>query len=120
MGVIGDTIPFTIDGTEPPQLWASETPQCAAPFTIGPKGTETVEQGSVDADAAHVYNVAVCPQGFRDELPEYGIPPLLWQLLPLDLTSLEEALHRWEPAANLELEQHRSAIATAQVTIAVE
>jgi hypothetical protein len=98
----------------------SELPQCAAPFTIGPDGTETVEQGSVDAAAAHIYNIAVCPQGFRDDLPEYGIPPLLWRTLPLDLTALEEALHRWEPAASLELEQHRAAIATAQVTIAVE
>ena len=97
-----------------------ELPQCAAPFKINKTGTAVVEQGSEAADAAHVYNVAVCPQGFRDDLPEYGIPPLLWQRLPLDLTSLEQALHRWEPAADLELEQHRSAIATAQITIAVE
>lgn len=97
-----------------------ELPQCAAPFTIGKNGTETVEQGSVEADAAHIYNVAVCPQGFRDDLPEYGIPSLLWQTLPLDLTALEEALHRWEPRANLELSQHLAAVGEAQITIAVE
>lgn len=95
-------------------------PQCAAPFAIGKDGTQTVEQGSEEAKAAHIYNIAVCPQGARDDLPEYGIPPLLWQPLPLDLTALEEALHRWEPEANLELEQQRAAIATAQVVIGVE
>ena len=97
-----------------------EPPQCAVPFAIGEHGTETVEQGSTEADAAHIYNIAVCPQGFRDDLPEYGIPPLLWQRMPVDLTALEEALHRWEPKADLELEQHRTAIAEAQITIAVE
>jgi hypothetical protein len=98
---------------------ARELPEPAAPFTIGPGGTETVEQGSIQASAAHIYNIAVCPQGFRDDLPEYGVPPLLWKTMPLDLDALEEALRRWEPAASLELEQHRQAVAQAQVTIAV-
>lgn len=100
---------------------AVEVPQCAAPFEVGPDGDAVlVEQGSVENEAANIYNIAVCPQGFRDDLPEYGIPSLTWQTLPLDLGALEEALHRWEPEANLELEQHRAAIAEAAVTVAVE
>jgi hypothetical protein len=96
-----------------------EVPQCAAPFTIGPGGVETVEQGSLQNQQDNIYNIAVCPQGFRDDLPEFGIPSLVWQTLPLDLGALEESLHRYEPAADLTLEQHRTAIAEAAVTVAV-
>lgn len=98
-----------------------EIPQCAAPFAVGPGGDAVLVEQDSDANAAaNVYNIAVCPQGFRDDLPEFGVPSLVWQTLPLDLGALEEALHRWEPECDLALEQQRTAIAEAAITVAVE
>lgn len=114
--LIGSLVGFTI-GEEAGVASPGGLPQCAAPFTIGPHGTITVEQGSEENIAGNVYNVAVCPQGFRDDLPEFGVPSLLWQRMPLDLTGLQQALARWEPQADLTLEQHRIAAGEAQVAV---
>ena len=120
-------MPIVIPGAPEPatsgRVGASTTapslPHCAVPFTLTRQGTATVEQGSEAHLRGNVYNIAVCPRGFRDDLPEFGVPSLLWKTMPLDLGALEGSLHRWEPEADLALEQHREAVAEAQATVAV-
>lgn len=94
-------------------------PQLAAPFTIARSGPVVVEQGSEANIASNVYNVAVCPIGFRQDLPEFGVPSLVDGHYPVDLATLEGAIHRWEPEADLELEQQRTAIGQAGISIAI-
>lgn len=92
-------------------------PHPTAPFTIGRDGTRVAEQGSEENIISNIYNVAVCTIGFRDDQPEYGVPDQSFTLL--DPEALQHAIERWEPAANLELEAHRIAVAEAEVQIAL-
>lgn len=94
-------------------------PHPSAPFTIGRDGTVVVEQGSDENITSNIYNIAVCVKGFRDDLPEFGVPDITFTRNPPDVEVLQRALERWEPAANLELESHRTAVAEAEVTINV-
>ncbi len=96
-----------------------EAPHPIAPFTVGRNGTEVCEQGSEDNIASNVYNIAVCPFGFREDLPEYGMPAIANQHYPVDLDAIETAIHRWEPEADLSLEQQRLAIGEAGISISV-
>lgn len=89
----------------------------AAPFSIGRAGTATVEQGSAENVADNIYNIAVCPQGERDDNPQFGIPEITFKKMPVDLTGLEEALRKYEPEADLTVEQHREGVGRAGITI---
>lgn len=80
-------------------------PQLDAPFAINRNGPAVVEQGSVGEIAANVYNIAVCPQGYRDELPEYGLPQLTRTSVPIDLERIKDAILQYEPEADLELSE---------------
>lgn len=78
-----------------------EVPHFAQPFSISATGAAVVEQDSAADVAACVYRVAVCPQGYREELPSFGIPQLARTPLPLNLPALESAITFWEPRADL-------------------
>jgi|SRR5580704_10868691 hypothetical protein len=76
----------------------------ASPFTFDAKGEAAiVTQGTPPSRLSGAYNVCVCPEGFRDDLPEFGIPQMEFQTIPLGLKQLEEAILRWEPEASPEL-----------------
>jgi hypothetical protein len=99
---------------------ADETPyHFSQTFTIGAKGAAVVEQDSPEDMAACVYRIAVCQQGYRDDLPAFGIPQVAYQALPLDLSGVEEAISRWEPRARENIEEHMEALAGVQVDIEV-
>lgn len=94
-----------------------------SPFSFNAQGyVETVDQDSAPDILAATYNLCVCPEGFRDDLPEFGIPQLEFQTVPLPLGALEEAILRWEPRASPEIIE--SALAANQgsrlVSIEVE
>lgn len=75
-----------------------------SPFSFNTKGyVETVEQDSAPDILAATYNLCVCPEGFRDDLPEFGIPQLEFQSIPLPIKALEGAIQGWEPRANPEI-----------------
>lgn len=74
----------------------------AAPFKIAKAGVTTNVQNSPEDISTSVYNIAVCPEGFREDDPEYGIPPLEFETVPLELGPVEEAIERIEPKAELE------------------
>jgi len=53
----------------------AETPHFAFPFERGPNGkVNTVEQGDPEHIMSRANVVVRCPQGFRYERPEFGIP----------------------------------------------
>ncbi len=87
-----------------------EVPHFSALFTIGRGGAEVVEQDSTDDKAACVYRTAVCPQGFRQDLPAFGIPQLLRKTVPLNLDALQSAIELWEPRADLTVSQQVEAL----------
>lgn len=100
---------------------AVEVPKFPAHFKFTGTGVQTVEQDGPEDVAACVYRTAVCPVGWREDLPEFGIRSPLFQTIPLSLDVLREEISRWEPRASLlttEEEEHLRA-AWRQVTMEV-
>src|SRR3954454_12544376 len=58
----------------------------------------TVDQGSPDHVRAQIARVASFPIGSRDELPEFGITPLIFQRGDLRLDVLRAQIERWVDA----------------------
>lgn len=82
------------------------TPHWSAHFTFDARGRSVVVEQDSPADIeARAYNVFVCPQGFREDQPEYGIPQLLFQTVPLDLTAVQESVARWA-SIDVSLSEH--------------
>jgi hypothetical protein len=81
-----------------------EPEQFLAPFAFSSAGSvETVPQDSAEALLSNTLNVCECEEGFRDDLPEFGVPELAFQNAPLHLKPLVEAVRRWEPEAELDV-----------------
>lgn len=80
-----------------------EPQHLSAEFSFNPTGhVKTVTQGEPECVAARVFHVAVCPEGFREDDPSYGVPELVFQSVPLNLKPFEAAIRRSEPEATLE------------------
>lgn len=97
-----------------------ELPHFAQEFKITKKGAVVDEQGSVADIAACIYRTAVCPEGFRVDLPTFGIPDISFSTPPLPLDVIQASLERWEPRADLELAEHANALEDALREIIVE
>lgn len=80
-------------------------PHFAAPFSFVAGHASVLEQDDPAEIGAAVYNVAVCPQGFRIDLPDFGRPDPSFQAMPLDTAPILAALRRWEPRADLSAEE---------------
>lgn len=80
-------------------------PTFTAPFTFTSGVANAVEQDSIDDVASCVRNIVSCVQGFRDDLPDFGIPDPLFQAAPFNLQATQEAIGRWEPRAVLNVQQ---------------
>lgn len=85
-----------------------DLPQFSAPFsltaTVNPEtglsiGASEIEQGSEADIEACVYNILVCPQGFRLDDPEFGVPALQFSTVPLPAGDVLAAVQRYEPRA---------------------
>lgn len=94
-------------------------PHALSPFTLGAKGTQVVEEGSVENIKSSAFNILSCDVGFRDDVPTFGVPDITFQTEPIDLTQLQEPIETWEPNADLELESHRGAIGEAIIEVAI-
>lgn len=118
--IIGDDFIIGGEGAPPPPPVEAapataapvDIPQFAAPFsiaaTLDPEtglsiGADEVEQGSEADIEAQVYNVLVCPQGFRIEDPSFGGPPLQFSNVPLPIADVLAAVQRYVPDANLSI-----------------
>lgn len=107
-------IPFILGG-EARAVTASEEPRhLSSPFTITANGALTVEQGTPEDITQCVYRVAVFPEGYREDLPQYGVPELAFEAIPLDLATYEAALNLWEPRAELESSEMAEGIQAAR------
>lgn len=74
----------------------AQTPHYAFPFAFSKKGEAVVVEQDSEGDLlARAANVSVCPQGFREDLPEFGIPPLLFRTVPLPTAEVQAAVARW-------------------------
>jgi hypothetical protein len=89
-------------------------------FTLTPNGALTVEQDSPEDVASCIFRTAVCAEGFREDLPAFGVPELAFQTIPLDLPSYEAALEFWEPRATLETAEEAEALNQAHRRVRVE
>lgn len=75
-----------------------------SPFAFSSTGVAKVDVEDTPANIlSDSYNVCVCPEGFREDLPEFGIPQLEFQTVPMKLQELEAAINRWEPRAGPEI-----------------
>jgi hypothetical protein len=98
----------------------AEPVHLAQPFVIGAKGAAVVPQDSPEDKAACVYRIAVCPEGFREDDPSFGIPELAFQTVPLDLTAAEDAIERLEPRAELQTSEQAEAMNQAIRIVTME
>ncbi len=95
-------------------------PHFAYPFKFNAKGESiVVEQDSPGDLTARAANVAVCSEGFREDAPEFGIPPLLFQNVPLDINQVQAQIARWAEL-NLSVSEHGEALQTAVRIITAE
>ncbi len=95
-------------------------PHFAPTFALGRTGSKVVEQGSAEDLQARAKNVLVCPVGFRVELPEFGIPPLLFQTIPLNVKAISENVAQWaEVEASATEAALPEALASRQITVEV-
>lgn len=82
----------------------ASVPKLRVPF--GPVGRHipVVEQDSVEEIAQCVFAVLATEEGSRNEEPEFGISDPTFRQLGADLEALQGAVERWEPRADLLLE----------------
>jgi phage baseplate assembly protein W len=76
----------------------SDRPHFDHPFTRGTDGKPlVVEQDTVQHVTACALRILVCPQGFRFDRPDFGIPWPKMKNVPLDTHGIDAALRRLEP-----------------------
>ena len=97
-----------------------ERPHIGYPFGRGADGKLVcVEQDTIEHVMSCNLAILNCPQGARDDRPEFGWP---WPELvnaPIDLTALRQALEQFEPRnETLDMRQYLDA-ATAAVRVTV-
>lgn len=95
-------MPIIVEPVGPVPLEGIDLPDFAFPFTFDSKGEAVVnQQGTVEEVAACVANIATCPQGFRTDVPDFGIPDPTFSPLPLNTTLIARAITKHEPRARL-------------------
>lgn len=63
-------------------------------------GVGVVQQDTLGEVFANVKMIVVCPQGACPELPEMGVPSLVFNQAPIDPAPLVEAIQAQEPRAS--------------------
>lgn len=87
----------------------TSVPHFALPFRFANPHAATTEQDSIDEIADCCFAILVCPQGFRVEMPTFGLPDPVFSPQPLDLDVLREAIDTWEPRASILVSDHPDA-----------
>lgn len=91
----------------------TDVPHFALPFRFDATPQAVVsEQDSVDEIADCVYSILICPQGFRVELPQFGLPDPTFAVSPPgpDLDRMREVIQTWETRADLLLSEAPDAL----------
>lgn len=98
-----------------------EPQHIASEFIFNSKGKViTVQEDTPECTTARVFHVAVCPQGFREDNPSFGVPEVAWSTVPLNLRGFESAIRRSVPEANLETTEAAIGQAQSQREVGVE
>jgi predicted component of type VI protein secretion system len=82
----------------------TDIPHFALPFRFATPHAAVNEQDSAEEITDCVYVALVCPQSFRDELPDYGLPDPTFASPLIDVDTIRETVTRWEPRATLQLD----------------
>lgn len=82
----------------------TDLPHFDLPFRFGPQAA-VVEQDSVEEIAECVLAILLCPQGYRVELPEFGVDDPTFSVPDVDLEAVRAAITTWEPRADAVLSQ---------------
>jgi hypothetical protein len=90
-----------------------DLPHLDLPFRFVNGELACVDQDSVDDYENQVMAVVLCPVGFRDELPEFGIPEPEFGRIPLDTTGIQAAIDEWVPNSHVDITQQHDAIQEA-------
>ncbi len=99
-----------------------ERPHFASPFHIDSKGNiGVVEQDTLAEREACVLNIVRCPEGFRQDDLNFGIPDPSFRTLPVDVDGLKDAIRRSESRGELTVTAHAEGADPTQqiVTVAV-
>lgn len=96
------------------------TPQFVAPFALDSSGVPIVCQQDSPADVAScVYNVVVCPPHAKLGDPNFGVPELLFQTIPLNTNAMMQAISKQEPRASLAIDAVNDAISAAIQNVSI-
>lgn len=99
----------------------STIPHLAFPLTIANGTFQTVEQNSDEEIIGCVDAVLLCPQGHRDLLPDFGLPPLEFLRLGDDRQQLvHDAVAAGEPRAADVLTSEDLTDMAATITVQVQ
>lgn len=74
-------------------------PHLKWPIRFTSRGADVVEQDSMDDIAQCLLAILRTPQGLRHDLPDFGIPDLLFREGGVDIAGIQEAIEEWEPRA---------------------
>lgn len=100
----------------------SDVPHFSLPFRFVAPDAATSEQDSLDEITDCVLAALLCPQGYRVELPPYGLPdPTFAQRVDVD--EIRSTIEAWEPRAAAVLAERPDAfdelIAHVQVNVTI-
>lgn len=79
----------------------TEIPHFSLPFRFAGPQAAVVEQDSLEEIADCLVAVLTCPQGFRVELPDFGLPDPTFSTPQVSRELLREVVEEWEPRASL-------------------
>jgi phage baseplate assembly protein W len=77
----------------------TDVPHFSLPFRFASPQAAVSEQDSLDEIADCVLAILVTPQGYRVELPAFGIIDPTFSMRNVDLDELRIAVQTWEPRA---------------------
>jgi hypothetical protein len=78
----------------------ADIPHLALPFRFANGAAVVYDQDTTDEIMSCVLAIALCPLGYRVELPTFGVPDLTFSEGVAPIDALEAALAEWEPRAH--------------------
>jgi len=84
----------------------TDVPHFALPFRFANPQAAVNEQDSLDEIADAVLAILICPEGFRVELPSFGLPDPTFAMPGPDLDDIREVIETWEPRAAVVLDEY--------------
>ena len=77
----------------------TDVPHFAYPFRFASPQVAVNEQDALDEIADCVLTTLLYPQGFRVDLPEFGLPDPTFRVPSPDLDEIRTVIEVWEPRA---------------------